>query len=60
VIQPLLTRKTNIGFFGCIKSNTNADGSLDRYKVRLVAQGFTQQAGVDFVDTFYPVANSPQ
>lgn len=30
-------------------------GRLDRYKGRLVAQGFSQQPGLDFDDTFSPV-----
>ncbi|KAH9089450.1 hypothetical protein LEN26_019152 [Aphanomyces euteiches] len=33
----------------------SADGSLLRYKARLVAQGFTQVAGIDYTDIFAPV-----
>jgi hypothetical protein len=34
----------------------NPDGSIGKYKVRLVAQGFTQVEGINFYDTYSPVA----
>ena len=33
-----------------------ADGSIDRYKGRVVAQGFSQRPGFDFTETWAPTA----
>jgi hypothetical protein len=39
------------------KVKTHSNGSLERYKDRLVARGFQQQQGHDYVETFTPVAH---
>ncbi|XP_073119656.1 uncharacterized protein [Henckelia pumila] len=56
VIVPLPPRKKSIGCKWVYKLKYRADGSIDRYKAHLVAKGYTQKYGIDYHDTFSPVA----
>lgn len=34
----------------------NSDGQIERYKARLAVTGYSQQEGLDYLETFYPMA----
>ena len=55
-IVKLPTGKRKIGSGWVFKLKRTSSGALDKFKARVVARGNTQRYGIDYVDTYAPVA----
>ncbi|CAN0838933.1 Retrovirus-related Pol polyprotein from transposon TNT 1-94 [Linum grandiflorum] len=55
-LVPRPLNKTVIGTKWVFRNKTNDKGEITRNKARLVAQGYNQEEGIDYDETFAPVA----
>ena len=58
-LKELPPGKNTVGCKWVFKVKKNQDGSIERYKARLVAQGFSQRLHEDYEQTFAPVMSIP-
>ncbi|GJV07078.1 retrovirus-related pol polyprotein from transposon RE1 [Tanacetum coccineum] len=57
-LVPRPTKSNIVGSKWVFRTKFLADGTIDKFKARLVAQGFTQVPGLDYSSTFSPVVKA--
>jgi len=55
-VSELLERRKPIGSWIVFRLKQDEDGNITKYKVRIIARGFSQIPGQDFTNTFLSVA----
>jgi hypothetical protein len=58
-LVPRPTGKKMIGSKWVFKVKRNTDGSIECYKGRLVARGYNQRPGFDYIEIFAPTVSMP-
>ncbi|KAK1568961.1 hypothetical protein Q3G72_030961 [Acer saccharum] len=55
-LVPLSSGHRPIGCKWVFKIKYNSNGTVKRYKARLVTKGFTERKGINYIETFAPIS----